>query len=483
MSDTVFWFVIIYLCALPFIGILGRLRSQEASLKDYYLAGGMLSTLPLFLTLYATQYSGNTLFGFAGNAYRAGPVTLFTALGMMSVIFFYLMFGKELNAKAKSLHFITPADYLEHRFGAGALVKLVNLVLIFALASYVLTNFKAVGLLAEQVSNGRISAAYGIFGLALIMAFYESMGGMRSVVWTDMLQGTLLLAGCLGLVICVTAQFGGLVPMVNQIVANPSPDWAPMDAKQWRSGLSLVVLFGTAIAVYPHAIQRLYAARQWSTLRNSFWLMGVMPFITTVPVVLSALAATLLLPGMSGREADQVMPRLVAFLMTETPVLELFFALFMAAAMAAIMSTLDSAMLSLGSIFTHDFLRHARPDASEASLTRSGRIMSWALMLAMAGLALSLPQDIWSLIVIKLDLLSQAFPAFALGALIPALSARSVLIGLVGGCATAIGLRYGVIPMQTGGLHFGVIGLMVNLSLIGLSHIGEKRRRTAADAA
>jgi hypothetical protein len=101
----------------------------------------------------------------------------------------------------------------------------------------------------------------------------------------------------------------------------------------------------------------------------------------------------------------------------------------------------------------------------------------------MAGLALSLPQDIWSLIVIKLDLLSQAFPAFALGALIPALSARSVLIGLVGGCATAIGLRYGVIPMQTGGLHFGVIGLMVNLSLIGLSHIGEKRRRTAVDAA
>ena len=88
MSDTVFWFVIIYLCALPFIGILGRLRSQEASLKDYYLAGGMLSTLPLFLTLYATQYSGNTLFGFAGNAYRAGPVTLFTALGMMSVIFY-----------------------------------------------------------------------------------------------------------------------------------------------------------------------------------------------------------------------------------------------------------------------------------------------------------------------------------------------------------------------------------------------------------
>jgi Na+/proline symporter len=470
MSDTVFWFVLIYLCALPFIGILGRLNSREDSLKDYYLAGGMLATLPLFLTLYATQYSGNTLFGFAGNAYRAGPVTLFTALGMMSVIFFYLMFGKELNTKARTLGFITPADYLTHRFGRGALVTLVNLILIFALASYVLTNFKAVGLLAEQVSNGRVTAAYGIFGLALIMAFYESMGGMRSVVWTDMLQGTLLLIGCLGLAICVMAQFGGLTPMLQEISANPSPAWAPMNGEQWRQGISLVILFGTAIAVYPHAIQRLYAARHWTNLRNSFWLMGAMPFITTVPVVLSALAATLLLPGLTGREADQVMPRLVAFLMTETPALELFFALFMAAAMAAIMSTLDSAMLSLGSIFMHDILRRALPQLDEAKLTRAGRGMSWALMLVVAGLALSLPQDIWSLIVIKLDLLSQAFPAFALGAMLPALSGRAVLVGLIGGCATAIGLRYGVIPIQTGGLHFGVVGLMVNLTLIALTH-------------
>lgn len=483
MSDSVFWFVVIYLCALPLIGIMGRLRAREDTLKDYYLAGGLLSTLPLFLTLYATQYSGNTLFGFAGNAYRTGPVVLFTALGMMSVVFFYLAFGKTLNTLAKARDFITPADYLRHRFGnsgaAAALVLLLNLILIFGLASYALTNFKAVGLLAEQLSNGAVSAAVGIFGLALIMAFYESMGGLRSVVWTDMLQGFLLLAGCLGISLCVLAEFGGFAPLLAQLSDNPAPGWQPMDGAQWRQGVSLVVLFGTAIAVYPHAIQRIYAARDWPSLRNSFRLMAAMPFITTLPVVLSALAATLLIPGLSGREADQIMPRLVSYLAMTTPALELFFALFMAAAMAAIMSTLDSAMLSLGSIFTHDILRPRLPAFSEDKLTRTGRGLSWALMLAMAALALILPQDIWSLLLIKLDLLSQAFPAFALGVLMPQLSARALLAGLVSGCATAMALRYGLVPVDMGGLHFGVVGLAVNLSVITLAHRGEKRKAQA----
>ena len=59
------------------------------NLRDFYLAGGGLTALPLFFTLYATQYSGNTLFGFAGNAYREGPVIFFAALGMAMAIASY----------------------------------------------------------------------------------------------------------------------------------------------------------------------------------------------------------------------------------------------------------------------------------------------------------------------------------------------------------------------------------------------------------
>ena len=82
MQSTLLIIIGLYLLMLPVIGIIGRRMSQERTLRDFYLAGGGLTALPLFFTLYATQYSGNTLFGFAGNAYREGPVIFFAALGM-----------------------------------------------------------------------------------------------------------------------------------------------------------------------------------------------------------------------------------------------------------------------------------------------------------------------------------------------------------------------------------------------------------------
>ena len=81
MQSTLHIIIGLYLLMLPVIGIIGRRMSQERTLRDFYLAGGGLPALPLFFTLYATQYSGNTLFGFAGNAYREGTVIFFAALG------------------------------------------------------------------------------------------------------------------------------------------------------------------------------------------------------------------------------------------------------------------------------------------------------------------------------------------------------------------------------------------------------------------
>lgn len=53
----------IYLSSLILIGLLGRLKRKEDSLSDFYLAGRGIGFFVLFFTLYATQYSGNTIIG------------------------------------------------------------------------------------------------------------------------------------------------------------------------------------------------------------------------------------------------------------------------------------------------------------------------------------------------------------------------------------------------------------------------------------
>ena len=61
-------FLCFYILTLILIGWLGKKARKENSLSDFYLAGRGMGVLVLFLTLYATQYSGNTLVGFAGRA-------------------------------------------------------------------------------------------------------------------------------------------------------------------------------------------------------------------------------------------------------------------------------------------------------------------------------------------------------------------------------------------------------------------------------
>ena len=71
-----------YLALLILVGLGGRAARQEDSMADFYLSNRRLGPFVLFLTLYATQYSGLTLIGFVGNVYRIGY------LALVSVTFF-----------------------------------------------------------------------------------------------------------------------------------------------------------------------------------------------------------------------------------------------------------------------------------------------------------------------------------------------------------------------------------------------------------
>ena len=65
-------FIALYLLSLLALGWWGRNARQSDTLQDFYLAGPGVGFAVLLLTLYATQWSGNTLFGYTGKAYKEG---------------------------------------------------------------------------------------------------------------------------------------------------------------------------------------------------------------------------------------------------------------------------------------------------------------------------------------------------------------------------------------------------------------------------
>ena len=88
--------VALYLLSMIGIGWLGRISRKSNSLADFYLAGRSmgLAVRCSFLTLYATQYSGNTLFGYTGKTYRIGYEWTVSVLFMHAIVIGYLLFAR-----------------------------------------------------------------------------------------------------------------------------------------------------------------------------------------------------------------------------------------------------------------------------------------------------------------------------------------------------------------------------------------------------
>ena len=469
LSTSGIYFLLGYLASMILVGIAGKFASKEASMKDFYLGGAGFGVTILFLTMYATQYSGNSLIGFAGSAYRSGWFFLVSVTFMIAVVGGYLIYAPRLYPLAKAKGFITVGDYINHRYNYKILTYIIVAIGIFALCNYMLTNLKAIGYILETVTGGMVGFTEGIIAMAIIMVVYETLGGMRSVAWTDAIQGVLLFAGVLIIFSVVWVHYGSMASnteLLMQIRADFFADPTPMQQVKW---FSVVVLIFFGISVYPQAIQRIYSANSEKTLRRSFQLMVLMPFLTTLPLIIIAIIGAAHFPELDKKSSEQIVLLMLGKL-NGIEGMGIVLTLFIAAAIAAIMSTVDSAMLAIASLFTQDVYHRQKPHASQRELTLIGKIFSWGLMALMVYLAISLPSTIWWLIQIKLEILCQIAPAVMLGVWMKELSAKTVLYGLLAGVAFTLLFLLSPLPGKPLGIHAGVWGLALNFAVLFVHH-------------
>ena len=473
LDTTGIVFMSAYLVSLLLIGVVGRMARKEDSLADFYLSGRNMGLFVLFLTLYATQYSGNTLIGMAGKSYRQGYAFIVSVTFMMSVIGAYLIYAPKLHRLSKKNRFITVGDYIEHRYQSPVLTIFITIVCIITVGSYILTNLKAIGYIVETTTGGHVTFVQGIIALSLIMVIYETLGGMRSVAWTDAIQGILLIAGCIFIFWGIEYQYGGISAVAEKLVSSRSEMWHPPDFAQKRLWLSTIIIIFFGISIYPQAIQRIYAAKDSKTLKRSFQIMIFMPFVTTFFLIIVGMVGMNRFPGLDKQGSEEITMLLLNDMAMHIPGIKFFIILFLSAAVAAIMSTVDSALLAISSLFTQDIYRRIKPTASQSHLTGTGKIFSWGIMACMAYFATSLPQTIWRLTEMKLEVLCQVAPAIFLGLHIKSLSGRTILSGLSVGIVVTLFIMFSnnlCIPImpKPWGIHAGVWGLAANFTTVAI---------------
>ena len=480
-------FIGVYLSSLIAIGFVGYKARRDHSLRDFYLAGKGIGFVALLLTLYSTQYSGNTLFGFTGKTYRIGYAWAMCIHFMTAVIVFYLLLAPKLHRVARRHGFITPGDFLNHRFDLPALNALATIIMVVAISNYLLAQLMAMGRALEGLTRLDPERAYiyGVVLLALIIVVYETLGGFRAVVWTDVIQGSVLLVGFGILLVLVFQNFGSLRAATETLLNSP-PEGPPKvrapDANRCREWLSYVLVVGMGGALYPQAIQRIYAARSANILRRSLAVMAFLPLTTTLIAVIVGIIGAAYIPGLTSATTDRSDALLTIICRQVQEHSEFGYWLVVvlfSAVLAAIMSTADSVLLSIGSMLTKDIYgRFVNQQASEAQLAQMGHYLSWLVLAIAVGLAIWLREsDLIKLLDRKFDLLIQLAPAFMIGIHWAKMSTSATLWGMVVGLVIAVTLPicgFGKIW----GFHPGLFGLAANILIVvvGSSLASERER-------
>jgi len=460
--------LVIYGLLMLGIGFMTYFRNRNKNIRDsneeYYLGGKELSVMVLFFTFYASQYSGNTIIGYAPQGYRIGFQWMQSITFMILVIMAYLLFAPRLYALSRKYKFITPADWLEKRFQSKSITILGSFLMLYGLGNYLLEQLVAVGQGVSGLTGGTVPYQFAVIFFILIMLIYSWLGGMRAVAYTDTMQGIALLLGVFVLVIGSIVYFGGL-PTSADYMAAYSPEKLGVPEASGISGwFSMLILASLGAAIYPHSIQRIFSAKNEKTLKNSFIGMAWMPFITTGVVLLVGIIGINAIPNLDGMESENLVGIMANAIASQHILFYWAMILLFGGIVAAIISTADSILLSLSSIISKDIYgRYINPRADEHKQILVGKIAGIIAVIILLIIAWYPPATLYEIFVLKLELLVQLVPAIILGLYWKELHTKSVFIGMLAGTLVASIMTFSnVEPL---GIFSGVWGLLINLMI------------------
>jgi len=368
------WFTL----GLFFVGLIlivwWVLRQKEETSVDYFLAGRNAGWIAIGASIFASNIGSEHLVGLAGTGAETGMAMAHWEMHAWIILILGWMFVPFYD---RSKVFTMP-EFLEKRYSASSRTFLS----VISLVSYILTKVAvtvyAGGVVFKTVLG--IDELWGIdffwigaVGLVVITGLYTIFGGMKSVLYTSVLQAPVLIIGSLVILVVGLVKLGGWGELESICGDQMRLIRPATDPKFPWTG----VLFASPIIGFwywctdQYIVQRTLSARNQQQARRGAIFAGYMKllpvFIFLVP---GMIAYAMSQKGMIVLESsDQAFPVLVATLLPAG-----FKGIVVGGLVAALMSSLGSLFNSSATLFTVDFYKKFRPQSSERHLVTVGRI-------------------------------------------------------------------------------------------------------------
>ncbi len=361
-----------YFCILLGISWWSAMRKKDES-ADYFLAGRDIGWLAVGASLFASNIGSEHLVGLAGTGAASGlAVGHFEWLACLILLLLGWLF---VPYYLRSGVYTMP-EFLERRYNASSRAYFTWVSVIGYVLTKISVTLFAGGVVLRAVTGWNFWTSAVV--LIVITGLYTILGGLRAVIYTEVMQAVVLILGSATLVIVGMVHVGGWSGLHAAVPPDFFSMWKPISHPDfpWTG-----IIFGAPIlgvwywCTDQHIVQRVLAARNVTEARRGTIFAGYLKILPVFIFVLPGIIAMALYSDIRGEAANSAYPVLVQRLLPAG-----LKGLVLAGMLAALMSSLASAFNSCSTLLTWDVYRKWRPQASEARLVAVGRVTAAILV-------------------------------------------------------------------------------------------------------
>ncbi len=414
MVDTVTFTVItaFYLLTIAYLGYLGYKKTKQSD--DYMVCGRKISPLVLALSYGATFISTSAIVGFGGIAALYGMgITWLTVLTIgVGVFVAFVVYGKKIRRIGQATGAVTFPDLFGKVFKCEKLRVGASAIILLGMPLYT----AAILIGGAHFINTTLGIGYdtSLLAFAIIVAIYVIGGGLIAVMYTDAMQGAIMLVGMLILLVLTYVVLGG-VTNANQeltdmaslmpagLAAGGMVGWTAMPtlgSPIWWTLISTIVLcVGIGVLAQPQLSVRFMTVSNDRALNRGVLIGSIFVLVMlTSAFTIGALSNVYfwneegVLAVTAAGNVDAIIPLFINSAMPDS-----FVIVFMLALLAAAMSTLSSLFHNMGTTLGYDLYKMTygrKKKIVQRSAKRVSQIGAIVMILISVALAFQMPPDI-----------------------------------------------------------------------------------------
>lgn len=447
---------VLYLLFILLIGAWAHTKSN--SKEDFWVFGNDLGKWLATWSLVANYFSAVAVIGTVGEAAQVGyALATAVSLGLvLGIVGFYF-----ISHKVRELDKITFSDIVAELTDREYARPITGVVLLLSSWVFLIMQLVGSGFLVTTITG--IPYEYMVWVIGIVFIAYTVMGGLVSVAWTDLIQGTMMV----GLVALATGylvfDLGGITAINQQFAAMDSANVQPLgDGRYTPVAIvgSILAFFGS-IFVSQAMILRVNATKDVETTKFHLAMGGVIISVfSVIIIVLSAgTAVTLENAGLSVSNPDQMFPVLITeYFPTVIGTIVIL------GLMGAILSTTDSLLHAIGVTFARDIYDYFNPNTSDANQLRMSRLATVIFGFLAILVSIDPPGTIFALYEFRALFITSALlvPVYV-GLYWRGLSGRAIVASIVTGGIASVGTVF------AGGLPPTIVGIgTAALVLVGV---------------